>query len=109
MNESHIDIVVDQFRIRVREALGSALVKLYWFGSRTRGDFDESSDYDLLLETKDNITEAQRDVVADLAVDISSDLGAWLDIHYRTVKWMSTPPYTFSPFVQSVRSEGILL
>jgi len=109
MNDSQIDIVIDQFRIRVRKVLGSALVAIYWFGSRARGDFNDSSDYDLLLETKDDITEAQRDLVADLAVDISSNLGAWLDIHYRTVKWMSTPPYTFSPFVQSVRSEGILL
>ena len=109
MNESQIDVAVDQFRARVRKVLGSALVKLYWYGSRARGDFDTNSDYDLLLETKDEITEEQRDLVADLAVDISADLGVWLDIHYRTAKWMSTPPFAFSPFVQSVRSEGILL
>jgi len=109
MNESQIDFVVDRFRKQVRKALGAGVVAIYWFGSRARGDFNESSDYDLLLETKDDITEEQRDVVADLAVDISSSTGVWLDIHYRTVKWMNTPPYAFSPFVQSVRSEGIRL
>jgi predicted nucleotidyltransferase len=109
MKESQIDLVVDQFRVRVRKVLGPALVAIYWFGSRVRGNFDESSDYDLLLELKDNITEAQRDVVADLAIDISSKFGAWLDIHYRTVERMSEPPYAFSPFVQSVISEGVLL
>lgn len=109
MNESQIDVVIEQFRTQVRAVLGSALVSLYWFGSRARGDSNEDSDYDLLLETKSEITEKQRDLVADLAVDISANLGAWLDIHYRTVKWMSTAPYTFSPFVQSVRSEGIVL
>ena len=109
MNESQIDMVVELFRARVRKGLGSALVAIYWFGSRARGDFDESSDYDLLLETKDEITEKQRNLVADLAVEISADLDAWLDIHYRTVKWMSTPPYSFSPFIQTIRSEGILL
>ena len=109
VKEEKKDIVIEQFRTQVRKALGSALVSLYWFGSRVRGDNNENSDYDLLLETDGEITEKQRDLVADLAVDISASFGAWLDIHYRTAKWMSTPPYSFSPFVQSVRSEGVLL
>lgn len=109
MRKSQTDRVVNEFSERVREALGSALVAIYWFGSRARGDGSGGSDYDILLETEDELTEQQRDLVADVAVDISADLGALLDIHYRTAKAMSTPPDSFSPFVQSVRAEGVLL
>ena len=77
--------------------------------SRARGDGGGGSDYDLLLATRDEMTEQQRDLVADVAVDISADHGALLDIHYRTAESMTTPPQSFSPFIQSVLAEGVLL
>jgi predicted nucleotidyltransferase len=109
MKQHPSDPVIDRFGRLVREGLGAAVVAIYWFGSRSRGDCGETSDYDLLLETKDPLTEQQRDLVSDVAVDIASDAGVLLDIHYRTSASLSTPPSSFSPFIQSVRSEGVLV
>lgn len=95
--------------MRVRKALGPRLAAIHWFGSRARGEGSKDSDYDLLLEIENEPTERQRDLVADIAVDISAEHGVLLDIHYRSAEGMREAPDSFSPFVQSVLDEGILV
>jgi predicted nucleotidyltransferase len=109
MKAQQTDEVINLFRSRVRQALGPTLVAIHWFGSRARGRYEESSDYDLLLETETELTEQQKDQVADIAVDIAADFGTLLDIHYRSVRLMKTAPYSFSPFIDSVLTEGVLV
>jgi predicted nucleotidyltransferase len=44
----------------------------YWFGSRAKGEGHSGSDYDLLLETEMELTETQRDLLADIAIDLAA-------------------------------------
>ncbi len=100
------DNVVTDFSRRVRQVLGSKLVAIYWFGSRARGEGRVDSDYDLLLETRVAPLERDRDAVADVAVDISADTGALLDIHYRTTEALAHESLR-SPFVDTVLQESV--
>lgn len=101
------DNVVTDFSRRVRQVLGSKLVAIYWFGSRARGEGRVDSDYDLLLETRVAPLEKDRDAVADVAVDISADTGALLDIHYRTTETISQGS-TRSPFIDTIMRDAVL-
>ena len=109
MKTKQADEVINLFRKRARQALGPTLVSIRWFGSRARGEYEAGSDYDLLLEVREEPTEPLRDLVADIAVDIAADFGVLLDIHYRSVRMMKTAPYTSSPFIDAVLSEGVLV
>ena len=108
MKSKRPDPVVNEFSVRVREALGCKLLGVYWFGSRARGEGGPESDYDLLLETRARLSEQERDDVADVAVDMSADHGVLLDIHERTAAAMKRRR-PFSVFVQSVLEEAVPL
>lgn len=61
--------------------LGEALVGIYSYGSLTLGDFDPaSSDLDLLIITKDKLTDAQIDTLQQFYVDLSKE---WSDFSGR--------------------------
>jgi len=106
MAKPKTDRIVEQFRTRVRDALGSALVAIYWFGSRAKGEGSADSDYDLLLETTRRLTEQERDRVADVAIDVSADYGVLFDIHERTSEALKRNR-PFSLFTHTVLQEGV--
>lgn len=106
MTRAKTDPVVSEFSARVRRALGSKLVRIYWFGSRAKGQGSAESDYDFLLETTRPLTESERDSVADVALDVSADRGVLLDIHQRTSAVMHRRR-PFSLFTQTVLQEAL--
>lgn len=103
------DRVVREFVPRVREAMGGVLADIYWFGSRARGEDASDSDYDLLIETTRVLTERERDVIADIAIDVTAEHGVLLDIHYRSSEALRNPRESRSPFTQTVVEEGMLV
>lgn len=100
--------IVDIFKERVKFVLGPDFVSLYWFGSTATGKTNPESDIDLLLVIKSPLSPQDRDHVADIAIDLCSDYGFLLDIHYYTKGEMEQSPYSFSPFLKAVTNEGIL-
>ena len=106
MKELESDRIAHGFSTRVRQALGSRLVSVYWFGSRARGKGSPDSDFDFLLETIGSLTPEERDLVADIAVDLSADYGVLLDIHTRTSEAMKRR-HPFSLFVRTVLEEAV--
>ncbi len=81
----------------------------YWFGSRAKGEGHSGSDYDLLLETEMELTETQRDLLADIAIDLAAEHGSLLDVHFYSKRQLLDHNIARSPFVQVVYQEGILL
>ena len=101
--------IVEEFARRMRKALGENLLRLHWFGSRARSAGDEDADFDLLVETRDPLSDSQRDALADAAIDISADCGVLLDVHCYTQAELRGVPYSRTPFVQAVLEEGVAL
>lgn len=99
--------IVDIFKKRVQSVLGNGFVSLYWFGSTATGKASPDSDIDLLIVTKESLSPRDRDHLADIAIDLCADYGFLLDIHYYTEKEMTQSSYLYSPFLESVTSEGI--
>ena len=100
------DVVVNTFAQAVRGVLGDKLVAIYWFGSRANNKGNADSDYDLLLETRETLTDAQRDRVLDITIHITAEHGCLLDVHYYTVAELHQRPVCNTPFIQNVMKEG---
>ena len=100
--------VVTSFKRRVQIAVGKKLAAVYWFGSTVHNEAQAGSDIDLLVETTKPLTASERDQVADIAIDLCAESGKLLDIHYYTTDEITHSPYAHSPFLESVRAEGVL-
>lgn len=76
--------IVRNYVQSAHKLLGGQFLAAYWLGSRQRGEAFPDSDFDLLIETSDTLTLKQRDMLADVAIDLTADYGALLDIHFYT-------------------------
>lgn len=109
MKRIETDPVVAEFSARVRHVLGEQLRNVYWFGSRARGEGREDSDYDILIETATPITAQQRDRIADISVDISGERHVVFDVHFRDSQRMNRERSVWTPFLDAVVEEGVLV
>ncbi len=109
MREVKIDAVVAEFSERVRQALGSELVAVYWFGSRARNEGSDDSDYDIFVETVGWLSEEERDRVVRDTVDISARRGVVIDVHYGTQDRLHGPNRFLTPFRETVLAEGVVV
>ena len=109
MKQQPNDPVVEEFEKRVRRVLGSKLVAIYWFGSRARGEDHEESDYDFLVEGAAELSSGDRDLVADISVDMSGRHGVVMDVHYDTWARLHGERRFMTPFRDAVLSEGLAL
>jgi predicted nucleotidyltransferase len=100
------DGIAREFASRLRASLGSAVQRVYCFGSWARGMGTPDSDVDLLVETQVPVTSAERDQVADIAIDLTSESGYALDVHYYTTRELRSSPYSGTPFVKTVLAEA---
>lgn len=71
-----------------------------------RGEGTPDSDYDVLLETRRRLTEQERDSVADVAIDLSAEMGVLFDIHARTSESMARDAER-SPLIAAVLREAV--
>ncbi len=101
--------VVEEFARRVRSVLGANLVHVHWFGSRVRETGDDDADFDLVIETREALSDSERDAVADATIDTSADHGVLLDVHFYTQSELRGVPYCRTPFVQAVLDEGVVI
>lgn len=97
---------VKEFLNQIRSRFGDNLVKVILYGSRARGDFDESSDYDLIMifhkvtpEIKSYITDLEDEFFYEYSVIISAICLSEADlIHHR-----------YDPFLMNIQKEGIII
>jgi len=77
---AHERDVLTEFLSRLRERCGDRIAHVWLFGSKVRGDFDEESDVDLLIVTR-NGDDTLRKVVGEIAYDLSLKYGVLLCEH----------------------------
>src|SRR5713226_292207 len=71
--------ILKRFKAKVEKILGDRLDRVVLFGSRSRGDADPESDFDLLV-TVQSLQETDRKRVLEIAVDLSLEYGTVLAV-----------------------------
>jgi uncharacterized protein len=99
---------VERFGRLVKSRLGEFVIRMTVFGSKVHGDYNETSDIDILVIVKDRSLH-----VMDQIAEITSDLNIEYDLSIAPVVF-SEEEYDMnatmaSPFSVTVREEGLLL
>lgn len=108
----NITKIINDFLLGVNEILGDRVKKIILFGSYARGDFNQSSDIDLMILTDltdDEIIEYRAKVI-ELAYDIEWDNSFDITIS-PLVKNIDKFNYWLEalPFYMNVEKEGVVL
>lgn len=104
--------IIDEFISAVNEILGNRVKKIILYGSYARGDYNKSSDIDIMIltdSTNDEIVE-YRDKISDIAYDIdeANNFDIWLSPLVKNIDgfnyWLGA-----QPFYMNVQKEGVVL
>ena len=108
----NINKIIDDFVTQVKKLLGKKIKKVILYGSYARGDYNESSDIDIMILTDltdDEIVKYRREIV-HLAYDIEYDndfeisLSPLLKNIDKFNYWLEA-----LPFYMNVQKEGVVL
>jgi len=97
---------VKEFLQQIRKRFGANLVKIILFGSRARGDSDETSDYDFLLIFRKVTPEVKRDITdleGDFLYKYSMIISAFCSSEDQIKQ------HRYEPFLMNIQKEGILV
>jgi hypothetical protein len=100
---------VIELREMLQSVLGDNFVRLYHYGSRVEGCAEADSDYDMLCVTKRPVGRQQRDEILYRQLDIQMDRYVLFDLHFYSEEQLRTPPLSFTPYVQHVTTDGIIV
>ena len=99
-----LDLLINKLRTK----LVDQIVKIQLFGSKSRGDFTNDSDIDLLLVVRERTTGIL-DTIAEISLDVDlrydpniSLIVFSLDEYNQNAAWET-------PFIKNIEKEGILL
>ena len=108
----NISNVIDEFINGVNEILGNRAKKIILYGSYARGDYNKSSDIDIMILTDltDDEIVTYRQKIQDLAYDIEWNNDFDIDIS-PLVKNIDRFNYWLEalPFYMNVQREGVVL
>ncbi len=100
------DKVLTIFLKKLNSKFGSNLKKVLLFGSRARGDFEERSDYDLLIifeKVSREIKESLNEIEGDMLYEYNAVFSAF-PLTEADLERMK-----FEPFVMNAQKEGVAL
>lgn len=109
---TNINNIIDEFVKKVNEILGNRVKRIILYGSYARGDYNKSSDIDIMILT--DLTDKEiikyRDKIIDIAYDIEWDNNFDIDIS-PLVKNIDKFNYWLEalPFYMNVQKEGVVL
>ena len=108
-SERPIHPCVIELREMLQTVLGDDFVRLYHYGSRIEGGAEPDSDYDMLCVTKRPVSCQKRDKILYRQLDIQMDRDVLFDLHFYSEEQLRTPPLSFTPYVQHVTADGIVV
>ncbi|MBI4288412.1 MAG: nucleotidyltransferase domain-containing protein [Chloroflexi bacterium] len=88
----------------MRRKFGAHIKDVILFGSRARGDFDQDSDYDVIVLV-DKKTPELSDQIGDLAWEIGLQRNAWISVLVHDSERFDRDKY--EPLFMNVRKEGV--
>jgi len=102
--------MAEELTRRLRDALGSELVRVVLFGSTARGDYEPESDVDVLVVVRGNAEEAWR-CAHEEAQDLRDKIGypPWLELLVLDVESYNKAAREGQYLVNAVAREGVVL
>ena len=100
--------IIYQFSQQLKDIMESKLTKVIVYGSYARGDYNSSSDVDVMILVKmsDNEIKKIENQVYDLAFDIEMDTGVDISPIIKNEEqyeyWLDT-----LPFYKNIHEEGV--
>ncbi len=107
-----VNNIINEFIAEVNKALGNRVKKIILYGSYARGDFNKSSDVDIMILT--DLTDEEivkyRSIICGLAYDIEYDNNFDITLS-PLVKNIDKFNYWLEalPFYMNVQKEGVVL
>ena len=102
--------IIYQFSQQLKDIMGSKLTKVIVYGSYARGDYNSSSDVDVMILVKmsDNEIKKIENQVYDLAFDIEMDTGVDISPIIKNEEqyeyWLDT-----LPFYKNIHEEVVIV
>lgn len=100
------DSVLNEYLQCLKERFGQHLIKVILYGSRARGDFHKTSDYDLII-ILDKITKNTYDLLDEISGEFLYKYGVIFTAMLFTDKEYKRQ--TYDPLLMNVKKEGITL
>ena len=101
---------IEEMIIETKKMLGNRLKKIILYGSYARGDYNNSSDIDIMILT--DLTEKEKDIyrekIWDFAYDIELDNDVLISPAIRNINDYNER-LEYIPFYYNVETEGVVL
>ena len=93
---------------RVREKLSDRIVSIYAFGSRVRGDYEEWSDFDVIVVVKSKTPQLEAEIVS---IFVNEELRSGIPFSpvIKDIKTFEMEKRFNTPFYRNIIKEGVLL
>lgn len=107
---NNIQKVVNDFLDEVKIILGNRLKKIVLYGSYARGDYNKSSDIDIMILTdlSDKEISEYSNIIWEKCADIEIDIGIVISPLVRNIdsfnSWLNV-----KPFYMNIANEGVVL
>ena len=107
---SVINTIISEFISGVKEILGNHLKKIILYGSYARGDYNKSSDVDIMILTDLSYEEIEkyRDDISDISFDIELEKGLIISPIIKNIDKYNAR-VNVVPFYTNVEKEGVVL
>ena len=105
-----IDNIIQEFVEEVKKVMGKRVKKIILYGSYARGDYNKSSDIDIMILTDLNFEEIEqyRDKVSDIAFDIELEKGVVISPIIKNIEKYNSR-ININPFYKNIQREGVVL
>lgn len=105
-----INQILLEFIQKVKDLLGERFKKAILYGSYARGDYNKSSDVDVMILTDLDFKEIEdyRDMISDIAFDIELKNGIVISPVVKNIDIYNSR-IEVVPFYSNVQKEGVLI
>ncbi len=105
---THEQKALEDISRSLREAFGDDIEQIVAFGSKVRGDFSDTSDFDLLIVVR-NRTQQKQQKIIEIVVDIEEKHGISFSPLIKDAGAFAQERACNTPFYQNITREGIFV
>jgi len=105
---AHEKKVLKRITEKLKKRFSERIVSVYAFGSRVKGNFDEWSDFDVLVIVKNKNTKMETEIIS-IFVDEEMESGLSFAPVIKDIRSFEMEKKYRTPFYENVTKEGVLL